>query len=169
MITFVIGGLWHGAGWTFLLWGTLHGGALIVLRFWQQSGIVLHRYLAWFVTFNFVNITWVFFRAENWNDALKVLNGMFFGDLILSGNLRTTYGFLQNVGVEFGQELFHLGGHTTPIAWVIVAFIIICFKNSVEQLRGFKSNFKHAIITFVLATYAILNMNNTGDFLYFNF
>ena len=169
MITFVIGGLWHGAGWTFLLWGALHGGALIVLRLWQRGGIVLHRYLAWFVTFNFVNITWVFFRAENWSDALKVLNGMFFGDMILSGNLRTTYGFLQNIGVEFGQELFHLGGHTTPIAWVIVAFIVIRFKNSVEQLRDFKANYKYAIMTFVLATYAILNMNNTGDFLYFNF
>lgn len=169
MATFVIGGLWHGAGWTFLLWGALHGSALVVYRLWEQSGIALHRYLAWFITFNFINLTWVFFRAETLGDAIKVLKGMFFGDIILSGNLLSSYGFLQNFGVEFGQKLFHLGGHTTPIAWVVVAFVVICFKNSIELLRDFEVSYKYAFITFVLATYAVLNLNNTGDFLYFNF
>jgi alginate O-acetyltransferase complex protein AlgI len=169
MITFIIGGLWHGAGWTFLLWGMLHGSALVIHRLWQRSGIVLHRFLAWFITFNFVNIAWVFFRAESWSDAVKVLKGMFYGDIILSENLRSGFGFLQKAGVEFGQELFHLGGHTTPIAWVIAAFVVISFRNSIEQLENFKADYKHAAMTFVLGTYAILNMDNTGDFLYFNF
>ena len=169
MITFVIGGLWHGAGWTFLLWGTLHGVALVVHRLWERGGVVLHRYLSWFITFNFVNIAWIFFRADEWNDAVKVIKGMFFGDMILSGKLQSSYEFLHNFGIEFGQHMFHLGGHTTPIAWVVAAFIVISFKNSTEYLRDFKANYKYALSTVVLGTYAVLNMDNTGDFLYFNF
>lgn len=77
MTTFLIGGLWHGAGWTFVFWGFLHGMALVIQRFWSRLNISLPDIVAWFITFNFVNIAWVFFRAKTWHDALKVLRGMF--------------------------------------------------------------------------------------------
>lgn len=59
--TFLIGGLWHGAGWTFIVWGALHGIALAIHRLWQSLGFKMNKILAWFITFNFVNITWIFF------------------------------------------------------------------------------------------------------------
>lgn len=77
MATFVIGGVWHGAGWTFVFWGFLHGLALVVHRVWKQLGFGINKIVAWFITFNFVNFSWVFFRAKDWDDAFKVLNGMF--------------------------------------------------------------------------------------------
>ncbi len=77
MATFVIGGIWHGAGWTFVFWGFLHGAATVIHRIWSGFNIKMHRFLAWFLTFNFVNIAWVFFRAKTWDDAIKVLAGMF--------------------------------------------------------------------------------------------
>jgi len=64
MATFIIGGFWHGAGWTFLFWGFLHGVALAIHRLWQNLGFKMWTWLAWFITFNFVNIAWVFFRAK---------------------------------------------------------------------------------------------------------
>ena len=76
MATFIIGGIWHGAGWTFVFWGFLHGIALVIQRAWSQLGFKMNTVLAWFITFNFVNIAWVFFRAKEWDDALKVLSGM---------------------------------------------------------------------------------------------
>ena len=76
MITFILGGLWHGAGWTFIFWGFLHGIALVIHRIWQSLGFRLWTWLAWFITFNFISITWVFFRAKEWEDAMKVLGGM---------------------------------------------------------------------------------------------
>ncbi|MBT3185711.1 MAG: MBOAT family protein, partial [Nitrospina sp.] len=76
MATFLLGGLWHGAGWTFVFWGFLHGTALVIHRIWHQSGLRLNKFVAWFLTFNFLNITWVFFRATSWEDAIKVLKGM---------------------------------------------------------------------------------------------
>ena len=63
MTTFIIGGIWHGAGWTFVFWGLLHGIALVIQRAWNQLGFKMNTILAWFITFNFVNIAWVFFRA----------------------------------------------------------------------------------------------------------
>lgn len=51
--------------------------ALVVQRIWSKLGFRLNKFVAWFITFNFVNIAWVFFRAKEWDDALKVLKGMF--------------------------------------------------------------------------------------------
>ncbi len=77
MITFILSGFWHGADWTFIFWGFLHGAASVSLRLWGRLGITMPRLLAWFLTFNFVNIAWIFFRAEDFQDAIRVLQGMF--------------------------------------------------------------------------------------------
>ena len=77
MITFILGGLWHGAGLTFIFWGFLHGSALVVHKLWQKTGIKLNKFIAWFITFNFINITWVFFRAKEFEDAINILQAMF--------------------------------------------------------------------------------------------
>ncbi len=70
VITFVLGGLWHGASWNFVAWGALHGIALAFLRFWhiwRKTGKVKgwRRYLCIFVTFHYVAFTWIFFRAPD--------------------------------------------------------------------------------------------------------
>lgn len=77
VVTFVLGGLWHGADWLFVLWGALHGVALVVYRVWKRVGTGLPLWLSWFLTFFFVNIAWVFFRAKTMPDAMRVLKGMF--------------------------------------------------------------------------------------------
>jgi D-alanyl-lipoteichoic acid acyltransferase DltB (MBOAT superfamily) len=87
LITMVIGGLWHGASWSFVLWGALHGLGLVVVRLWQAwrgaakaSGI--WRYVNIFVTFHFVTFAWVFFRAPNLEVASAVLGRL--GSLTVS-------------------------------------------------------------------------------------
>ena len=75
-ITFLIGGIWHGAGWTFVVWGALHGAALAIHRMWGTVGFRLPIMLSWFCTFLFINATWVFFRAVSLADAMKVLKAM---------------------------------------------------------------------------------------------
>jgi alginate O-acetyltransferase complex protein AlgI len=80
-LTMFLGGLWHGAGWTFVMWGSLHGAYLIInhgFRYLcQKSNFILNRYLAQGITFFFVVIAWVFFRANSFNDAISVLKAMF--------------------------------------------------------------------------------------------
>ena len=83
MITMVLGGLWHGAALRFVLWGGLHGGALIINKIWQRifSGVTRHtfaaRFAGIFVTFNFVTFAWILFRAESMQDARLMLSQIF--------------------------------------------------------------------------------------------
>ncbi|MFK7949172.1 MAG: MBOAT family protein [Saprospiraceae bacterium] len=82
MLTMLIGGLWHGAGWTFVIWGFLHGFYLITERFLKNfvkikiENIGIKLLLA-FLTFSCVNITWVFFRAKEFTTAFDLLGSMF--------------------------------------------------------------------------------------------
>ena len=64
---FLIGGLWHGASWMFVIWGALHGVAIVLHRIWKDLGLRMWGWMGWFITFNFVNIAWVFFRAKDFD------------------------------------------------------------------------------------------------------
>ncbi|MCP6756219.1 MBOAT family protein, partial [Klebsiella pneumoniae] len=55
-LTFLLGGIWHGAGWTFIIWGMLHGGAMVVWKTWRRARISMPNPLAWLLTFAFVNV-----------------------------------------------------------------------------------------------------------------
>lgn len=83
MLTMLLGGLWHGAAWTFVVWGALHGIYLVIERLLKnivqlKSKHIVAQILLAFLTFNCVNITWVFFRAEGFGDAMNLLRSMFF-------------------------------------------------------------------------------------------
>jgi D-alanyl-lipoteichoic acid acyltransferase DltB (MBOAT superfamily) len=75
-ITFLLGGLWHGAAWTFVMWGALHGAATCVHKAWSAAGLSLPKPLAVVVTFLFVNLTWVYFRAPDIATAHALLRTM---------------------------------------------------------------------------------------------
>jgi len=78
MVTMLLGGLWHGAAWTFVIWGGIHGGALSAERLGRErfAGFRLPAWAAWLVTFHVVCIAWVFFRAPDLGTALDVLGGL---------------------------------------------------------------------------------------------
>lgn len=82
MITMVLGGLWHGASWTFMIWGAVHGIGISFLHLLRSAGKGLFRvrlpaWLGIFLTFNFVTAAWVFFRAPNFRAATDVLSAPF--------------------------------------------------------------------------------------------
>ena len=76
MITMLLGGLWHGAGWTFVAWGALHGAAIVVNHAWTRTGLRLPAALAWVVTMLFVFLAWVLFRAETFGVAADMVGAM---------------------------------------------------------------------------------------------
>lgn len=100
MVVMLLGGLWHGAGWTFVFWGGLHGfylacahlwGALRIRLGWSPAArTVLGRMVSWTVTFTVIVVGWVFFRAETWDAAINVLQGM----AGMDGRLVVTIGYL---------------------------------------------------------------------------
>ncbi|MDX4069577.1 MBOAT family protein, partial [Aliarcobacter skirrowii] len=129
--------------------------------------------LAWFITFNFVNIAWIFFRAKEWDDAIKVLSSMFSLDnVVLPNPLATKLAFLKDFGVEFGGFIANLDndGGKTLIPMMFFAFILVLFfKNSMEKRESFRSNYLNIIFAIICFSYAILSLNNISEFLYFNF
>ena len=86
MLTMLIGGLWHGAGWTFVAWGAIHGVGLVAERWWRtRPGYVAPpdtaRRRAWhrFLTFQFVCFAWIFFRSDSFETASELLRGLVTG------------------------------------------------------------------------------------------
>jgi alginate O-acetyltransferase complex protein AlgI len=78
IVTMMLGGLWHGLGWTFFIWGLLHGVALAVVRLWKQArkgakATVWGRVAATLMTFHFVCFTWIFFNASSVGNAMAIL------------------------------------------------------------------------------------------------
>ncbi len=170
MITFILGGIWHGAGWTFLFWGILHGLALVVYRLWSKVGIRLWRWLSWLITFNFVNIAWVFFRAREWDDAFKVLGAMFSLEyVVLPHQLASVLSSLSENGVVFGK-FENMVDRGEAMAFVVVGFIIVLgYKNSMEKLETFRLTTKTALISSLMFISAVLSLSKMSEFLYFNF
>jgi D-alanyl-lipoteichoic acid acyltransferase DltB (MBOAT superfamily) len=168
-ITFLLGGIWHGAGWTFVAWGAMHGTAIVIHRVWQKIGFRIPTLLAWFVTFNFINITWVFFRATNFHHATKVLKGMFAGDVILPSSISNYFESIKDSGITLGywSKLF---AHDIYIGWWLIgAFVVtLFFKNSMQLRASFKPNLYYMTLT-VLFSLAIFVLHRKSEFIYFNF
>ncbi|MEO1050713.1 MAG: MBOAT family protein [Bacteroidota bacterium] len=150
MITFIIGGIWHGAGWTFVFWGFMHGAGLIIHRLWQKSGVKMPSILALFITFNFVNVAWVFFRATSWQDAINVLHAM--------------------IGMNAASGLTVISDfYSLPI--LILGVILLFGKNTNERLAEFKPDMRHAVAATAMIVLGVIYINSitASEFLYFDF
>lgn len=161
MLAFLISGLWHGAGWTYIFWGFLHGIGLAINQYWRKSKRKIHPLFAWFITFNFINISLIFFRSHTFSDAIEILRSMFY--LSQSQHLITT------VSSQFQLQTW---------LWIIAAFIVTTyFKNSNEIIsyKNFKNaqiiSIKYGILFGLLCFISIiyLSLGHYTEFIYFNF
>jgi alginate O-acetyltransferase complex protein AlgI len=175
LITFVLGGLWHGATWMFVIWGGLHGLALVIHRFWQRWGRPLPRRLAWLLTFLFVNFAWVFFRAKDWASAMRVLQGMVdvrsvsINQAALIPTLDLSWAGVWSDAVlklPLAPALL-----MAPVYLAIVAaFVLIAQKNTMELAAGPLGTHKlvFGTLLLIISLYFCLGATSTV-FLYFNF
>ena len=169
--TFIIGGIWHGAGWTFIFWGFIHGIALVIHRAWSKLGFKLWIWLAWLITFNFINISWIFFRAKEWKDAVKVIGSMFdISNIILKEKLSSKLSFLSEYNVHFGEVMKITHDGSLVIKWILVAFLIITLKNTYYFLDK-SIGLLFIIFSALIFSYSILitSISSSQVFLYFNF
>jgi alginate O-acetyltransferase complex protein AlgI len=137
-LTMFIGGIWHGAGWTFVVWGALHGLMLCVNHFFRAKikGGPLERILALapcriffiLVTFLCINACWVVFRAVTLSGAMSIYTAMLTGPFAFSVGGMTGLGTLLPNGYFQGWQPFALLGISAALVWI--------FPNSREILRG---------------------------------
>ncbi len=168
---FLIGGLWHGASWMFIIWGALHGVAIVIHRAWKSLGFTMNKYLAWFITFNFINITWVFFRAEGWESARNVLLGMAgMNGIVLPEKYGEPLSFLAAQGVVFAEVLTRIGGNGQTGVYLLLGLILtLALKNSSEAARSFSPSLFTLTFSLTVLFIALSMMSNVSEFLYFNF
>lgn len=171
-LTFLIGGLWHGASWMFVIWGAMHGAALVVHRVWRRLGFQMPRPLAWLVTFNFVNIGWVFFRAESLDDAWRVLRGMVDIESIDGGFIPTASLAWAGWLADWYLPLLPTGiaASLLPLLAILVAFGLVTRRNSTDLLLAGLTPLK-MIWAAALFCVCLVVINSTAStvFLYYNF
>lgn len=173
LITMLLGGLWHGAGWTFVIWGGLHGTYLVVNHLWYRLNIHLPGVIAWGITFFSVTIGWVFFRANNVDDGLQIIKIMAglgnkalsnpYGDRIntlIEGKMSITTGIFYMFNTERGKSL---------IAVVVLLLCVTLLPNTQQIMQRFKPSRWLGIMTGIIALYTISYMDAISEFLYFQF
>ena len=163
MIVFLASGLWHGAGWLFLLWGLMHGAASVLYRLFRKQYDALHPALQWMLTFIFVVVAWVFFRAAHLADALAIVKSMLMMDF---GPIRDsiTSAFELPGGFRSGYNALFM------MAWYVLSlFACLGMRNTYEKTMDFKPTVLNSLSTVILILYCVLSLSGVSVFLYFNF
>lgn len=192
MIVMLLGGLWHGAAWTFVFWGLLHGTFLVVNHLWRNIvGVRLGRLNAALLpvycvlTFLFVVVAWVFFRAPTFGTALHVLSGMFHPAVVsLPGEFALHLHRPVIPGIVWGQGMT-FADFVAFWSYVTMAYALIWLAPNTAQIFGIdgrapveprRSGGVAAISAMAAATAALLWISGFGifsaapsEFLYFKF
>lgn len=173
LIVFTLSGLWHGSNWTFLFWGLLHGVASVLNRLCKKQFDGWHPAFRWLLTFAFINIAWVYFRADSIAQGtmlLKQAASLDFGPLSsdLAGafmSQRITAG-LTRVGLSNSAAL----PPYAMIAFLLLAlFAALSMKNTNERIEAFAPTKRRGLVAVGLLTCSILFFSGVSVFLYFNF
>lgn len=151
-ITMALGGLWHGAGWTFLIWGAMHGGYLIVHRAWVGAGMRLHPALAWLLTMLGVLLGWVVFRSDTAAKALEMYRVM----------------------LGLTDVSSHFYGAAEIVTLLAASLVVLTLPNAVNWIRGetrwsFDASWFQTGFVAALVCVGLMQVGKTRGFIYFNF
>ena len=201
MVTMLLGGLWHGAGWTFVAWGVLHGSYIVINHMWiyvkatflngWQAQSLLARFVARGMTFLAVIVAWVMFRAESFDGAMRVYEGMlgmhgFSLPTQLAGQVDTLKGLFPNLLIT-ADGMGAFGSMFGVVKIVMLLLVAWFFPNTLEWIYqekpalGLKSFeikpvffkwranvFWAMVITFAFFM-SLLSITEYSEFLYFQF
>ena len=151
MATMLLGGLWHGAGWTFVIWGGLHGLYLCINHGWvslrrrvcgNRAAGRTERAAGWLLTFVAVVVGWVFFRAADVDAALAMLQGMLgLNGVALPNAIAARLGSAWPTLVDLGFTSYLGGGSQFVLAWLwvlLLLMIVLALPNTQQIIRRFE-------------------------------
>jgi alginate O-acetyltransferase complex protein AlgI len=150
LITMLLGGLWHGAGWTYVIWGGLHGIYLVINHSWRSTNKKLPSFLSWLLTFICITIAWIFFRASTIHDAFSILKAMF--------------GTTANVGQKEILKNTH-----KDIIILGILLVLIQWRNTQEIVANFYPKKLWIIVISIILLLSLFSLSKTSEFLYFQF
>jgi alginate O-acetyltransferase complex protein AlgI len=165
-LAMTIAGIWHGAGWTFLLYGVIHGLAIVIHHNWKKKKKKLSYFWGWLLTFNFVNVSFIVFRAPTLNHAKHVLLGMMGAQGFQIPKMGI--GFLKNLGVKMGPYMTN--DQNLQLAFIIFGmWAIFRVDNLSTRMNSFIPTVKWAVVTSIVFVLCIFGLNRVSEFIYFNF
>ena len=172
LIVFLISGIWHGTGWTFLIWGALHGLAQIAERALGNRRAHLPTWAQWCLTFLFVNFAWVFFRAPDLSSATALFSSAVSGGWSLSLSALTA-GVLDSEVTAITTLLpmltHYMPALLTAALLAIGMTVILWPQNTLEKMDTFKPRAAHGVLLAVLMVWAVLSFSSEATFIYSNF
>lgn len=170
-ITMLLGGLWHGAGWTYVLWGACHGFFLTVNHLWREYKIPMSSFLSRALTLLVVIVAWVLFRSPTVEQAVNILSGMSgFNGIVLPEKYAVKLGFLHHFGIVFAHlieskfKLFDL------VILGVISVFVLWFPNSNYWAQKFKERpLAWAIPCVGLLFISFISLDDMAEFLYYQF
>jgi hypothetical protein len=185
MLVFLLSGLWHGAGWNYILWGAMHGILYVLTRLIQrrkscnQRFNILHKHqkivtvVSQIALFIYVSVAWVYFRADSIRQANEML-------------LAAVRGPIQKISMELAEcyeldefwyviKVLHLDNmaYSRYILMTVMLAAGIYFamigRNAAQRMERMKYNAGTAAVFAVLAVWCVLTFSKVSTFLYFNF
>jgi alginate O-acetyltransferase complex protein AlgI len=166
LVTFLLSGIWHGISWGFLAWGALHGLLLAASTYYRPYQKKLHNLLGvkksslltcWqiFVTFNLVNITWIFFRARSISEALRMI-----------------FSLISSSGTADAKSLFLVDGYVGAAALILSLFVYYLLDDKVRSGQMFGYSFLGRWCAYVTILFGVLlfgAFHSSSEFIYYQF
>ncbi len=172
MIVFIISGIWHGANWTFILWGFIHGALQIFDRLTEKLRENVHPALKWMTTFLTVSFLWLLFRASSITEWLHAIcNMVSFKNMAVNNSLIEQFvlpetGFL--IGLTNTWKLStNIRGFSMLLFYVVSIIICLGFENSYR--RKYVNNIFTAVLSSVMLVFCLTCLGGESVFVYYNF
>ena len=175
MIVFAISGLWHGADWTFIVWGIMHGALQVMCRMGKNVIAKIPKWIQWSITFALINIAWVFFRADYTRQPLLVFEQLLFGgaglcnDILLSASCDNVLGvailskFISPALVEVLRQVW------TGLVFALGVIICVKMPSSHEIVQKDIKKNGYFLYMGLLFVWSFVGLSQISKFIYFNF
>jgi D-alanyl-lipoteichoic acid acyltransferase DltB (MBOAT superfamily) len=169
MIVFLVSGIWHGANWTFIVWGVIHGVLNCINRMGKNLWEKVPKAIRWIVNFAIVNALWVVFRADDLKQAGQFLKRMVCFDRFSIREELAECFKLREFSIFLPSAI---GGPTTSyfLMWIMLAVVLLLSvkaRNSSEIV--FEETKRRAAATVILLVWSIFSLAGVSEFLYFGF
>lgn len=175
LIVFTVSGIWHGAAWTFFLWGILHGLAQVCFRLTHRFFEKLPKWFQWLSTFCFVNVAWIFFRAEYLRQPFQLMGRMLKGGIGMLPSEMTDSLWGSSLPYLLMEQLLPASAVEVILqlltwGWTLL-WTMVCVKApSTAELaeRNNRSN-RWLVWLSLLLVLSLFSFSRISKFIYFNF
>lgn len=174
MIVFLLSGLWHGANWTFVLWGALNGALMVFERVTKIENLKLPRIVKQTGTFFVSTFAWSIFRSSSLTETLLLWKKLFSGGMgEIAAPICSSFNELLELEILYrlglGSVIDHLPGLLLVV--FVVLLVLACFfmKNTQEKMESFTFSNRKILVVVILLLWSILSLSEISEFLYVNF